>query len=293
MTETMTTLNEAEQQRIKNYVADLKPSLAGRFLYRCLPYRKKVIFENFQQVFGHTLSAKEMATLAKSFYGHLAKSVKENLLLRFQSIDSVKARVDVIGKEKALAAAAKNKGILLLAGHFGNWEYAPIGGILNFEQYRGRFHIIRKLIGTKSIEKVLFSRYYRAGLEVIPKKNSLNKVCDALEQQDAVVFVMDQYACVANKDGISVEFFGKPAGTYRSPASIVRYTGVPVLPISSYRKKDGRHVLQFHDPIPWVEADDAKQELYENTLAYNKMMERFVLEHPEQWLWTHRRWKPN
>lgn len=286
-----TAITESDKQRVINYVAKLKPSVAGKFFYYCLPYRKKIVLENMQRVFGQVLSVNDRIKLAQSFYSHLAKSIKENILLRFKSMETIKNSVEIIGKEKALAAAAENKGLILITGHFGNWEYVPIGGLLNFTQYQNRFHIIRKTIGTKAIEKILFRRYYSAGLDVISKKNALNKVCDALEKQDAVVFVMDQYACVSNKDGIAVEFFGEKTGTYRSAASIARYTGVPVVPLSAYRKSDGRHVLQFHDALPWILADNTKEELYVNTLAYNKMMERFVLSHPEQWLWTHRRWK--
>jgi len=276
---------------INHYIAQLKPTFAGKFLYYCLPFRKKVVLENMQHVFSETLNADEITKLAKAFYSHMATSLKENILMRFMSEAKIKACAEVIGYEKALAASKQNKGIIIVTGHFGNWEFSPIAGILNFAEFQGRFHFVRKTLEAKWIEKILFRRYLKAGLRVIQKKNALNKVCDALERNDAVVFVMDQHACVDSKDGILVEFFGKKAGTYRSVASIIRYTGVPVLPLVSYRKPDGTHVLEFSDPIPWIEAKSSHEELYLNTLAYNQALEGFVLKHPEQWLWMHRRWK--
>ena len=137
----------------------------------------------------------------------------------------------------------------------------------------------------------LLSNYYRAGLNVIPKKNSLQQVCDALEQNHAVIFVLDQHASLANRDGVAVEFFGKKAGTYRSLATLSRHTGVPVVPAAGYRLDNGRHVLEFFEPIPWQDYGNTKESIYRNTLAYNQALERIILAHPEQWLWLHKRWK--
>lgn len=263
----------------------------GRFLYHCLPYRKKIVLANMAQAFGSILTPMQQSTLAKAFYGHLATSIKEMIQLRFMSEQALCDRVEVRGHERLLAIAAENRGVLILTGHFGNWEFAPLGGILNFKAFQGQFHFIRRTLGNKTLERILFRRYYQAGLHVIPKKNSLQQVCEALEQKHAVVFVMDQHASLANRDGVAVEFFGKKAGTYRSLATFSRHTGLPVVPAAGYRRPDGRHVLAFYEPIYWQDHGDLQTSIYKNTLAYNQALEEIILEHPEQWLWLHKRWK--
>ena len=275
-----------------NYVRALKPSIAGKFFYYCLPFRKRVVLNNMDIVFGSALTMAEKTNLAQAFYGHLAKSLKENFLMRFWNEDKIKSKAEVIGDEHIEKVLAQEKGALILTGHFGNWEFAPIAGILNFKLLQGRFYFIRKLIGTKWIEKILFSRYYKAGLNVIPKKNSLPQACDALEQNSAVVFVMDQHACLHYKDGIKVDFFGKPAGTYRSLATIARNMEVPVIPAQSYRRKDGTHVLEFYPPLEWIDAEKSREAVLKNTKRYNEQLETMILRFPEQWLWMHKRWKP-
>lgn len=276
---------------IAQKIESLKPSLAGRFLYKCIPYRRRIVQDNIDQVFGDALNKKQKIHLAKAFYSHLATSLKEMIQLRFMSDDTLQSRVMVKGYERLLEIAKDNRGVLVLTGHFGSWEFAPIGGIANFKQFQGQFHFIRRTLGNKTLERLLFRRYYRAGLQVIPKKNSLQQVCDALEKNHAVVFVLDQHASLANRDGIAAEFFGKKAGTYRSLASLSRHTGIPVVPAASYRLDDGRHVLEFFDPIPWQDHGSTQASLYQNTLAYNQALERIILAHPEQWLWLHKRWK--
>lgn len=272
-------------------INSLPLSWSGRFLYRYLPYRRKVVMANIAQVFGEHLTTAQQTRLAKAFYSHLATSIKEAIQLRFMSQQKLSERVTVLGHERLLAIAAENKGVLVLTGHFGNWEFAPLGGILNFKQFQGQFHFIRRTLGNKTLERILFGRYYRAGLNVIPKQNSLQQVCDALDQNHAVVFVLDQHASIVNRDGIAAEFFGKKAGTYRSLASFSRHTGVPVVPAAGYRLPDGRHVLEFYEPIEWQDYGSTQESIYRNTLAYNQALERIILAHPEQWMWLHKRWK--
>jgi len=277
---------------IHKYLSTLNPTKAGKFLYYFLPYRKKVILENMSQVFGDTLSFEEKRLLAQCFYSHLAASIRENLAMRFMSEEAIGSQAEVVGHEKVIEIAKKHGGVLILTGHFGNWEFAPIAGILNFKQFQGKFYFIRKTLRPKWLEKIIFQRYYRSGLNVIPKKNSLSQVCAVLENQHAVVFVMDQHASLASKDGVLVPFFGKKAATYRSLATIARYTNIPVVPAASYRKLDGKHVLAFYDPISWHASESgSRHEIEQNTLLYNQALEKLVLAHPEQWLWTHRRWK--
>lgn len=274
-------------------IRTLTPSFAGKFFYYCLPFRKRIVLANMRTVFSDELTESEITLLAQSFYSHLATSLKENLMMRFMSEKKIKSKATVLGGEHIEKVLAQNKGALILTGHFGNWEFAPIAGILNFNLLQGRFYFIRKLIGTKWIEKILFSRYYQAGLNVIPKKNSLNKACEALENNSAVVFVMDQHACVGSKDGIKVDFFNKPAGTYRSLATIARNMEVPVIPAQSYRNEKGIHVLEFYEPLQWVPAKKSRDALFINTKIYNEQLEKMILRKPEQWLWMHKRWKIN
>jgi KDO2-lipid IV(A) lauroyltransferase len=277
--------------KLTEQINNLRLSWTGRLLYHFFPYRRAVIRANINQAFGSSLNSSQKEHLVKAFYSHLATSIKEIFWLRFMSERQLKNKVDVRGHQRLLDIVAKKKGVLILTGHFGNWEFAPLGGILNFKEFQGQFHFIRRTLGSKFLERLLFRRYYQAGLHVIPKKNSLEQVCEALDQNHAVVFVLDQHASTVNRDGIAVEFFGKKAGTYRSLATFARHTGVPVVPAAGYRLANGRHVLEFHEPILWQDFDNSQESIYRNTLAYNQALERIIMAHPEQWHWLHKRWK--
>ena len=160
----------------------------------------------------------------------------------------------------------------------------------HFPEFKGRFHLLRRPIGNKWIERVLFNRFYKAGLGIIPKKNSVSLILEALGRNDAVVFIMDQFAR-PGRDGIPVNFFGRKTGTFKSLALVARQSGAPVVPVVCYRESSGRHVMRFMAPLLWIEGEDPDGEIQANTEQYNRVLERMVLEHPEQWWWLHRRWK--
>jgi lauroyl/myristoyl acyltransferase len=112
---------------------------------------------------------------------------------------------------------------------------------------------------------------------------------DRLGQGDAIVFAFDQHA--SPPDGIAVDFFGTPAWTFKSLAIIALATGAPVVPATSWREADGRHVLRFEEPIAAVEDASTNEAIRLTTRAFNVALEQLVLRRPEQWYWVHRRWK--
>ena len=186
-------------------------------------------------------------------------------------------------------AHARGKGVLILTGHFGNFEVATAAGIAQFPESRGHFHFIRRPFKPRWLEDFVYSRSRRLGFGSLPKRGSLDLFIDRLTAGDIILFPFDQHA--AKRDGIQVEFFGHPAGTFRSLAIIARATGAPVVPASAWREADGRHVLRFEEPLTPIECEDYDEEIRLNTRAYNAALERLILRHPEQWWWMHRRWK--
>ena len=275
---------------IREKVRALKPGFLGRLMYRVLPIRRAVVLENLNIAFGSELDSDEIRRLAQAFYRHLALIFLENLTVGWKSRAALMKSVRVEGVDRVLKASEEGRGVLVIGGHFGNWETAPVGGMMQYDIFRGRFHLLRRQIVNKRVERLLFQRYYQAGLDVIPKRSSLSRVMDALAANHAVGFIMDQYA-KPGKEGIVAGFFGRPAGTFKSLAVVARASGAPVIPAAGWREPDGSHVLRFFDPLTWIPNDDPDQEILLNTLAYNRCVESIIREHPDQWLWLHKRWK--
>jgi KDO2-lipid IV(A) lauroyltransferase len=270
--------------------AEARVALSGRLLYRWLPFRRSVIVANLRRVFGAHVPEREIEQLAQAHYAHLWRLLGEFLRYRWHSPRRKRSIVKVEGVEVFAKAWQAGKGVLVLTGHFGNFEVATLAGLMQFPEVRGRIHFVRRPIKPRWLDALVNRRMQRAGFGTIGKRGSLDAMLHALEAGDAIVFPFDQHA--RRPDGIEVEFFGHPAGTFRSLAIIALATGAPVLPASAWRAGDGTHVLRFEAPVEPVQSDDADEAIRRTTRAYNEALERLVLRHPEQWWWVHRRWKP-
>ena len=262
---------------------------AGKVLYRLLPLRRTVILQNLRRVFGDAVPENEIRALAQAHYAHLWRLCGEFLRFRWMSAARKAALVSVEGVNTLAAALARGKGVLILTGHFGNFEVATVAGLTHFPQMRSRIHFVRRAIKPRWLDALVNRRFRRAGFGVMSKRGSLDAILDRLAAGDMVVFPFDQHA--SPPDGIAVDFFGHPAWTFKSLAIIALATGAPVLPAAGWREPDGRHVLRFEEPIAPIASDRVGEEIRLNTRAYNAALERLVLRHPEQWFWVHRRWK--
>lgn len=263
--------------------------LLGELIYHFLPIRRRVVLANLRRVFEDRVPEAEIARLAQAHYAHLARLLVEFVKFPWLSAAQRAALVRVDNIESIRRAHARGKGVLVLTGHFGNWEVATAAGLANFPQYRGQFHVVRRPLYPRWLDKLVTRRFRRAGFGVLPKKAALDAILDRLTAGDSVVFTFDQHA--GGRDGVEVEFFGHPASTFRSLAIIALTSGAPVIPVASWREPDGRHVLRFEEALPVIECEEPGAAIRANTRAYNAALEKLVLRHPEQWFWMHRRWK--
>lgn len=275
-------------------VASIEPATMavpwyGKLIYHVLPLRRRVVMENLRRVYGDTLTDRRIAEIAQAFYGHLVKFLGEFVRLAFMS-DAKKAQyVRIEGIEHLAAAREQGKGVLLLAGHFGNWEVSTVAGMSQFKQYHGHLHFIRRPLKPQWFNDLVMRRFRKAGFGTLEKTGSLDEILALLEDNRIIVSIFDQFT--VRKYGIQSEFFGHPAHTFKSLAVLAQFTGAPVIPSSSWRELDGTHVLLFEPPVEVLTEGRTKDILSKNTKRFNETLERIILRHPEQWIWMHKRWK--
>lgn len=275
-------------------IASIKPEQMivpwyGKLIYHVLPLRRHVVMENLRRVFSDTLADSQIREIAQAFYGHLVKFFGEFVTLPFLSEARKESLIRIEGGEHLRAALEEGKGVLLLAGHFGNWEVSTVAGISRFREYHGRFHFIRRPLKPKWLNDFVMRRFRKAGFGTLDKAGSLDEILELLERNDIVVSIFDQFT--VKKYGVASEFFGHPAHTFKSLAVLAQFTGAPVIPASSWREPDGTHVLHFDAPVDIVTEGRTREIISVNTKRFNEVLERIILRHPEQWIWMHKRWK--
>jgi KDO2-lipid IV(A) lauroyltransferase len=130
----------------------------------------------------------------------------------------------------------------------------------------------------------------RAGVEIVRKHSAARAVLRTLRQGNLVGVPFDQNA--KRSEAVFVPFFGEVAATSSGVARLVARSGAAVVPVFIVRQPDGRtHRIEIHDELPIQRTGDAAADIEENTRRFVTAVEVIVRRYPEQFLWTHRRYR--
>lgn len=180
----------------------------------------------------------------------------------------------------------RSTGVLVLSGHFGNWE------LLVFAHgMRGHpVHMVHRAIANPLVDRWLNDLRGRAGTRMIRKSRGARGVLQALHERALLVLPIDQNS--TRGLGVFVDYFGVPASTNTGMARIALRTDAPIVPVFIVR--EGRSARHRVHVLPILEAErsgDPEEDVRRNTQRFTAVFEDMVRRHPDQWLWMHKRWK--
>jgi Kdo2-lipid IVA lauroyltransferase/acyltransferase len=178
------------------------------------------------------------------------------------------------------------KGWLILTAHFGNFELLPAGHALHGFQISLVHHTQRFLAG----DALMTFIRERAGVQIIRKHKAAREMLRTLKRGDMIGIPFDQNA--KRSEAVWVPFFGELAATPSGFDRLAMIAGAPVVPAFIVRQPNGRsHIVEIYEEIEQQRTGDKNADAIENTARYQKAIEEMVRAHPEQWLWTHRRYR--
>lgn len=256
-------------------------------LLRLMRFRSGVVLQNLQIAYpGDSSEMFEIRKrLYKAAYIHLGHLVFEILMVLGPLAKFVSKNADLEGVENWIEAKQTGKGVIFLSSHLGNWEFMAARGALAGIDIM----LITKHLKPEWLHVAIEKGRKTAGVTATYEPKTLRDTLSRLKSNKSVGFVLDQYA--GPPVGVRVPFFGVPVGTATVVATLAKRTGAVVLPVVSYRRDDGRFTVEIRPALSWMAVDNPTRELAVNTALYTEKLEKDIRSHPEQWLWTHRRFK--
>lgn len=255
----------------------------GHLSYRVLQRRREVTLENLRGAYPDK-SEEEIRAIALAVSRNMGKLFYEICWFTCMGDDELLGRVKISGMEHIRAAYEKDRGVLVLTAHFGNWELMPVVGA----HLKYPCSYVYRPLDAAALENFLARTRTRYGGTKIPKKRSFRKILKFLEQKGLVFLLMDQN--VRRSEAVFAPFFSLPAATNKGLALLALKTGAPVVPIFLIREGAGFKGLILPE-VPLINTGNKEKDIEANTLAYNRVIESVVRRYPEQWFWVHRRWK--
>ena len=230
----------------------------------------------------------EIEAIVSGVFQNIALNVIEFLRLDPKRADEISKNIEVVGLESYEATREKGRGVLILTGHFGNWDLLCVS-----QAAAGRpMTIISKKLKPAWLNDDWMKTRSAYGVEILPERGVFSTLIERLHQGKTIGFVIDQHL-PQKKGGILVPFFGRDAWTTPGLARLAMRSGAPVLPVFMFRMPGGKHRVEIGEEIPIVTGVDDRETEFLTTVAYNRFLEKQILRAPDQWLWLHKRWKIN
>jgi Kdo2-lipid IVA lauroyltransferase/acyltransferase len=265
--------------KILYFISDL----AYFLLYYVIGYRKQVVFSNLKQAFPQR-TEKERKRIAKKFYRNFTDNFIEFIKL-------ISASPAFINKHfygdyslfHKLYEQGK-RGQVLLAHNF-NWEFALLAVASKVKQH---FLVVYMPIGNEVIDKIFMKVRSKTGAVMLPATGMRNAIIPYRNESYLLILVADQNPGNPSA-ALWYNFFGKATPFVRAPESGARRGNTPVVFCKIIKERRGYYQVFLEM------GEERPGELKEGELTrhYVDYLQKFISEHPEMWLWSHRRWKWN
>jgi len=264
---------------------------AGLLIPLIIPKRRAIAVDNITRALpfmkSHPLwnsSCDDPRELARETFKNLGRSLMEVCRLYHGRGEEVIATIELRGREHYEAARAKGKGLIFFSGHCGNWELMAlaVGSIFHEDM-----SVVARRQNNPFLNRMVERMRMRYNSRVIYKQGALRGILAALRRGELVGMLADQ--AVFPEDGALIDVMGRKAWASKAPAIIGLKSGAPVLPIFIHREGD-HQVITFY-PEHRFSGDMSDEGIQKETQALSRYVEDYVVAHPTQWYWVHRRWK--
>jgi Kdo2-lipid IVA lauroyltransferase/acyltransferase len=257
----------------------------GAIAHAVLPHLRRHAETNLRIAFPD-MPESERERIKRNVFRNLGRLLGEVTQFPKLHRDNIKDIVTDEGLEHYVNAVNSGRGVILLTGHIGAWELSVFAHSLN--GYPMSF--LKRNVDNPLVEQIGENYRSRFGNRSLDKKGSVREIIKTLKSGGVVGILADLNT--SREEGVFCDFFGTPACTTAGIATLALRTGALVVP--GYLLWDEAaqiHRLHFEPSVETIDTGNQKEDVQTNTARYTKVLENVIRQHPDQWLWIHRRWK--
>ncbi len=241
---------------------------------------KKLIHSNIINAFPN-LNIKEINKINKLMWNNYGRVFAEYMFIKDFRKGNLQNNIKIEGQEILESIKNNNKPVIFISGHFSNFELMAMhlekSGINLSAIYRPLNNIFLNNIMERIRKKYICKNQIKKGI------GGMKKLINLKKNNYSTALMIDQRV----SEGISSKFFSKEALTTTIPAQLIKKFNISVVPVFIERVQDINFKITVNKPINFTEDTSIK----DITDKLNKILEKMVLLKPEQWIWSHNRWK--
>lgn len=259
----------------------LKSDFLYFFLYRIYEYRKSVVNENLKNAFPK-LNDKKLNLIMRRSYKNFCDVLLENLKLLTISKAQLRKRVKLINREILQDLKKKNKGAILIGAHYNNWEWMALA-ISDYAQQE--VYSVYKPLSNQAIDKLMLKARSRFGAQIVPMAAFPKSVLKNKGKSTINIMLADQSPHKSKVD-FYCNFLNQDTPVYLGAEKLMKAADLELLFVEVHRVKRGYYEMKIVSL-----ADKPLNDVGATTLLHVNHLEKVINDNPENWLWSHRRWK--
>jgi len=244
---------------------------------------KKIIEKNLKICFKE-IDQNEIKKISLGMWGNIGRTFSEYVFLKkFQK--NHKNLIKLNGTEYLDEIKNSYKPVVFVSGHLANFEL--LGTKLN--QYGIKFCAIYRPLNNFFLNPIMEYLRLKYVCPIMIKKgrSNIRELLNKIKSGYSVIIIADQ----RTSEGKKIEFFDCPALTTTIPAQISLKYKCKIVPLRMERLSYNNFEMTIYKPFEYKKSDNYEKDTYNLTLQVNKHLEKMILKRPEQWLWSHNRWK--
>ena len=241
---------------------------------------KKLIRSNILKALPN-LDEQEIKNISKKMWSNYGRILAEYMFIKDFRKNKLNKKIKINGQEILDKIRQNNEPVIFISGHFNNFELMAM-------------HIEKSDINLATIYRPLNNKFLNLIMEKIRKKyicknqiekgiSGTKKLLSFFKSGSSIALMIDQRV----SEGIKSKFFNNEAFTTTIPAQFVKKFKCKVVPVYIERTNNNNFNLTIHNPIEYLNNESVES----ITLSLNSLLEKMILKSPEQWIWSHNRWK--
>ena len=250
-------------------------------VYRIFGYRKSVVRANLERSFPEK-SSDEIAAIRHGYYRYFCDLVLETIKTLSISPAAVNERFSCGDMSSFEHCFKKKQSVIIVMGHLGNWELC---GAYFSQLPLHQLYVLYHPLANKHFDGLVYRMRTRLGTRLYPMKSAFRGMVKNRKELTATAFIADQTPSPANAYWMT--FLNQDTAVFKGTETIARKLDYPVIYLSVIRERRGHY--RIHGEL----LAEHPRDLPENALTelHTKRLEQDIIDHPETWLWSHRRWK--
>ena len=255
----------------------------GTLVFMINRKRRVIAYANLKAAFAKEKSPAELRVITKRVYQNMVQTFMEVLNLTKVNKAYVEKYIEIKNLERLQNAAKSGRGVILLTAHFGDWEMLSlVSSVIGYP-----ILVLVREQKMKRLNELLNRLRESNGCKVIRKGMDVKNILRALREKNVVGILADQDA---GKNGMFVDFFGRPTSSHSGTMQIAKHTDSIVIPNFIVRTRGAYQKVYLEEYIDFRQTH-SQDDIRENLQRYMSALERYVRQYPDQWLWLHKRWK--